>query len=168
MSEDSLSTKEVSKPKVIKRDAEATILGTKIPFVYYTRKVSGRSPIFRKHLQTWDEKEGGLIGLMFSDNTLAWSPNVPRHVCLEDKNENDAVTRIQTNMSLYSEHPVINISSVNSASALSLALFVKDCGISPSTLMNVSLVDDLEETRKTERVYGGKVADFDFEKFKEK
>ncbi len=97
-------------------------------FTYWVLNISDtpfRSPLFSKHLISWDKDKGvGLIGVVFKNGFLAWSLDAPRHTSLEKQENQKAVARIQTTHDL-SGKLIFQIHATDEEIARKLASFVQ-------------------------------------------
>lgn len=136
--------------------------GTKIDYTYRTQDVLTKSPIFRLDLAKWDEKNGGLIGVLFEDNEIAWSNEVPRHTALIKSEGKDVEARIQTTLEPWSVVPVVQIDALSIDTASKIIGFMKRSSVKPTTQIIIRTTDRLDGSpqARSETIFSGKISNY--------
>lgn len=130
-------------------------------YSYWVIKVDPdvRTTLFRRHLSQFRSRRG-IIGVMFEDNTFAWSLEAPRHTSLELQENKTAVVRLQTQKELLGEQvlPVIDVFATDVGAAQRLASFIKSNAV-PSQEIVITLVDSLIPPNRTwNTIFRGRVS----------
>lgn len=152
-----------------KKYHEAKFGESTIGFTYRLQNIESKSPVLRKELEKWDHDSGGLIGVVFDDNSVAWSTSVPRHTNLISAEKKIISARFQTHLEPFSMIPLIQIDTLTKKCSSDLLSFFERSNVIATTFVKINLTDRLDgqPTQNSDRVYFGPLGKFNHKKFEE-